>query len=147
MITLSNQQAVFIDTSGWLALANKDDRWYRLATQTYANLKKASAKLITTDAVILEIGNAFRTPKYRHLAVNLVNNLYEANLKKHIHLVHVTTLLLQKGFELFSKAKDKNWSITDCVSFILMRQMRIKTALTSDHHFEQAGFEILLKGG
>lgn len=146
-MSTSSNPGVFIDTSGWLALANRDDRWHNLATQTYANLKKAGTKLITTDAVILEIGNAFRTQKYRSLAVNLVNNLYDASLKRHIQMVHVTTTLLQEGFDLFSKTKDKDWSITDCISFVLMRKMRIKIALTSDHHFEQGGFEILLKGG
>ena len=53
--------------------------------------------------------------------------------------------LMERGFDLFSRRPDKEWSLTDCISFIVMSEEGITEALTGDHHFEQAGFTILLK--
>jgi uncharacterized protein len=53
--------------------------------------------------------------------------------------------LLAAGFSLYSQRPDKDWSLTDCISFVVMQREGITEALTGDHHFEQAGFSILLK--
>ncbi len=53
--------------------------------------------------------------------------------------------LLDRGFELFSRRADKEWSLTDCTSFVVMREEGLTDALTTDHHFEQAGFSVLLR--
>jgi uncharacterized protein len=53
--------------------------------------------------------------------------------------------LFSAGLELFRSRRDKEWSLTDCMSFVVMRERGITDALTNDHHFEQAGFRILLK--
>ena len=53
--------------------------------------------------------------------------------------------LYDAGLRLYADRLDKNWSVTDCISFLAMRERRIVEALTTDHHFEQAGFVALLK--
>jgi predicted nucleic acid-binding protein len=60
-------------------------------------------------------------------------------------VVHVGAALEQQAWEYFKQHQDKEWSLVDCVSFVLMRQRGITEALTTDHHFEQAGFVCLLK--
>jgi predicted nucleic acid-binding protein len=50
-----------------------------------------------------------------------------------------------RGFELFTRRPDKFWSLTDCISFVIMEELGLKDALTADKHFEQAGFNVLLK--
>jgi predicted nucleic acid-binding protein len=54
-------------------------------------------------------------------------------------------MLFDQGFELYARRLDKDWSLTDCISFVVMREHGLTHALTGDHHFEQAGFRILLK--
>jgi uncharacterized protein len=62
-----------------------------------------------------------------------------------VEIVPSTSDLFQRGTEFFSARPDKEWSLTDCISFVAMNERNITDALTSDHHFEQAGFRILLK--
>jgi uncharacterized protein len=52
---------------------------------------------------------------------------------------------LKAGIDLYRARPDKEWSLTDCISFAVMHQYSIREALTADHHFEQAGFVPLLK--
>lgn len=60
-----------------------------------------------------------------------------------IEFIHVDEALFDEGWQYFQKHFDKAYSLTDCISFVVMKQRRIKTALTFDWHFAQAGFEKL----
>lgn len=53
--------------------------------------------------------------------------------------------IFERGVELYHSRLDKQWSLTDCISFVVMSEEGIAEALTGDHHFEQAGFVALLK--
>ncbi|RDV80910.1 type II toxin-antitoxin system VapC family toxin [Ammonifex thiophilus] len=139
------REAVFIDTAGWLALGNKSDRWHSQAVGIYREITKKGCLRLTTDAVIVELCNALRKPSLRPLAVLLVDNIYRAERSGHLEVVHVTPELLQQGLLLFRSRGDKEWSLTDCISFVVMKQRKVRQALTTDHHFEQAGFERLLR--
>jgi len=61
-----------------------------------------------------------------------------------LDVVHVDEELIQRGLEMFKARNDKDWSLTDCISFVVMKEKGITMALTSDHHFQQAGFEKLM---
>jgi len=54
--------------------------------------------------------------------------------------------LARRGLELFCHRADKEWSWTDCISFLVMEERRLRQALTTDEHFEQAGYVALLRG-
>ena len=60
-------------------------------------------------------------------------------------VVHVDEALWERGWELFVERPDKHWGLTDCISFVVMKDHHIAQAFASDHHFEQAGFGRLMQ--
>jgi predicted nucleic acid-binding protein len=77
----------------------------------------------------------------RRLAINLLQRIEQS---RRIEVVHVTPDFYAKGWELYSNRLDKDWGVIECISFVIMQERNLTEALTSDHHFEQAGFKILL---
>lgn len=138
-------KTIFLDTAGWLALGNKSDKWHCRAVQIYQQVARERLHRLTTDAVIIEVCNALRKPPLRPLALVLADNIYKAERLGYLEIVHVNPDLFREGLTLFRERKDKDWSLTDCISFVIMKQRGITRAFTTDHHFEQAGFERLLK--
>jgi uncharacterized protein len=63
----------------------------------------------------------------------------------HVYIVHVDPTLDAQAWQLFTERPDKEWSLVDCASFVVMQQRGLREAFTTDHHFEQAGFVCLLK--
>jgi len=98
--------------------------------------------LVTTQAILLEIGNALSKQRYRAAAIQLLESL-EADPK--VEVVPLTERLYGLGFKLFREREDKEWGLVDCISFIVMQERGITEALTADNHFQQSGFRALLK--
>lgn len=97
--------------------------------------------LVTTDAVLLEVGNALAR-QYRQDAIALIENFQTS---PEIEIVRLDPEVFEQAFDLFRFHSDKTWGLVDCVSFIVMRQYGITDALTCDQHFVQAGFRALMK--
>lgn len=97
--------------------------------------------LITTDVVLLEIGNALARD-YKKEAIEIIESF---RTSKEILIVELNLELFDKAFELHKKYSDKNWGMVDCISFVVMREYEISDALTFDDHFRQAGFNVLMK--
>ncbi len=102
----------------------------------------AGARLITTRAIILEIGNALAKARYRKAAVELLDSLEE---DPNIEVIPITEELYKKAFQLYRNRPDKEWGITDCISIIIMQDRGLTDVLTPDEHFQQAGFKALLR--
>ena len=132
---------VLVDTAAWLALVNTRDEWHSRATQLMAKLRNSHYTLVTTEFVLLEVANALCAAAWRSKAIKLIDGL---RLLPTLQIVEADTTILADGWQLYSQRLDKDWSLTDCVSMIVMRKDDIKEAFTSDHHFEQAGFVKLL---
>ena len=115
------------------------DRAEGLAEQ----LEARQTRLITTRAILLEIGNALSKKRYRKAAVELLDTLEQ---DPQIEIVPLSEELSEQALELFRNRPDKQWSLVDCVSFIVMQERGLTEALTTDEHFEQAGFRALLRG-
>lgn len=130
--------AVFADTFFFLALLNERDGAHVRAWQFDA----IAAPLVTTAWVLTEVGDAFSAPENRPAFLRLLDTLRES---PDAHIIGPTPELFERGVEMFRQRPDKEWSLTDCVSFVVMRDENIADALTGDHHFEQAGFHALLK--
>jgi len=129
---------VFADTTLYLALFSYDDAWHAKAVDWS---RRNTRPVVLTEFVLIEVGNALSEPPARSLFLDLVRRL---RLQKTTEIVPASTELVARGLELFAQRSDKGWSVTDCISFIVMRDRGITDA-AADHHFEQAGFTLLLK--
>jgi predicted nucleic acid-binding protein len=132
-------KAVFADTFFFLAAVNPRDAAHTRAI-TFVN--QFDGQLVTTDWVLLEVANALAGGRNRAAVVELVNSL-KGN--PNVKLVPLDAGLQQRGFALYAQRLDKEWSLTDCITFLVMSDAGLTDALTEDHHFEQAGFSTLLK--
>jgi uncharacterized protein len=112
------------------------------AHQVLSELETKKCNLVTTEFVLLELGDGFSAVGKREQALNFIEELRKSNI---LRIIPVSQELLGKGWELYSKRADKTWQVTDCISFVVMKQENITTAFTADKHFEQAGFIRLLK--
>ena len=132
-------KAVFADTSFFLASLNPDDE---LHDQAIALSREIDAPRITTGFVILEVANAMRRGMQRAQFAEFYTRLSE---HPRARIIPVSQKLFERGYGLFASRKDKDWSLTDCISFIVMSEAGLSEALTHDRHFERAGFAALLK--
>jgi predicted nucleic acid-binding protein len=130
--------AVFADTSFYLAVLNPRDLAHAKALQVGDSLHRP---VVLTDFILLELGNALSRVGQRELFSRLVPRLRS---RPNVRIVPATRDLLDRGLDLFSRRRDKEWSLTDCISFVVMREEGLTDALTTDHHFKQAGFRVLL---
>ncbi len=130
---------VFADTSYYIALMGEHDRHYAAAL-THA--QAFCGEIITTDFVLLEVGNWLSRTADRLVFLKLLEML---GVDSQTMVVPATRDLFDSGRTLFARRMDKDWSLTDCISFAVMRQQGVVEALTADHHFEQAGFTVLLR--
>lgn len=130
----------FADTSYFLALLNADDEFHDAATGLSATLDEV---VVTTMWVLTELGDALHRGRNRQIFVRFLDTLFR---HEDFEIMPASPDSFQRGVTLFRARQDKEWSLTDCISFVVMREKRISEALTSDRHFEQAGFKALLKG-
>lgn len=131
----------FVDTAFWIALIDTKDQYHQ---QAYDWSNRIEGRLITTQAVLLETANTFSRPAWRQPAIALIEHLSN---RQDITIVPFTEASWRAGWQLFCQRPDKSWSLTDCISFEVMHDKALEVALTSDLHFEQAGFRALLVSG
>jgi predicted nucleic acid-binding protein len=130
---------VFVDTSFVVALVNQRDQHHLRALDLSSQFEQRD--LLTTDAVLLEIGNAL-AKNFRAASIQVIDDFLTSSK---IQIVHLYPDLFDKGFSFYRSRLDQTWGLIDCVSFIVMREAGIVESLTADKHFEQAGFRALLR--
>jgi predicted nucleic acid-binding protein len=131
-------KAVFADTFYFLALLNQRDACHRRAIEVS---RTQGLSITTTEFVLLELCDALNKPRVRSEAA-AVWRLVESDPT--FRLVRVLPDLLHRGFVLYENRDDKEWPLTDCISFVVMKDEGLVHALTGDRHFEQAGFKAVL---
>lgn len=129
----------FADTSYLLAVLIPDDANHQAAVNL---ADRTTRPVITTEFVVLEVGNFLSPPPVRNKFSAFLRVLRE---DPNTTVIPASPELLRRGIDLFLARPDKAWSVTDCTSFEVMREHGITDALTADHHFEQAGFVALLR--
>ena len=95
--------------------------------------------MVTSRAILLDIGNALLRKQYRHVAVALLDELRDDDT---VEIIDLTPDVYECSYRLFVDRPDKEWGLTDCTSFEIMRRNEIVQALTADEHFVQAGFRL-----
>lgn len=132
--------AVFADTAYFVGLLNPRDEHHPAATAFFESF---DGRVVTTNYVLFEVANFFSRSGNRSTFVTLVETLRADPLTE---IMPASADLFDRGLELFAARPDKDWSLTDCVSFVVMADRGLTDALTTDHHFAQAGFRPLLLG-
>jgi len=122
-----------------VAILNPRDILHAVAKDIARNY---CSEMLTTEYVLIEVGNFLARSGDRKVFVDLVHQL---KIDERSTLVPAASVWFDRGLDLYSRRLDKNWSLTDCISFAVMREHSLTEALTADHHFEQAGYKILLK--
>lgn len=132
---------VFVDSAAWIALLHRGDSLHARAVEVYRRLVGEDRKLLTTSLILIEVASAFAVISRRHLAIQLEERYRQTEIGE---LVWIDEDLYRRGWKLYRERPDKEWSLVDCTSFIVMQERDVVEALTSDHHFEQAAFRKLL---
>jgi predicted nucleic acid-binding protein len=136
----------FADTGYWLALLDIEDDLYSKANQ-WAEIIEAesTSKIYTTDLVLAELLNSKPIYANSHIRVVAAELIIEIRASEEIKVIGLTGEAFGAALLRYKTYRDKEWSLTDCLSFVVMEQHHITVALTHDHHFIQAGFRALMR--
>jgi predicted nucleic acid-binding protein len=133
----------FLDTGFVIALVSPRDKYHAIANELSERIEDEGIQLLTTEAILLEIGSALSKRAYREAGTQLIESIVSDH--PFIDVEPLTTARLKHGFTLYKTHSDKEWSLTDCISFELMREQGVREALSADEDFTQAGFIPLMR--
>jgi len=136
--------ALFVDTGGWACLADRREQHHATAARIYRDARRQGRLVVTTNYVLAELVALLTSPK-RLSRPRIITFIEAIKLAPKTEVVHIDASLDAQAWQLLANRQDKEWSLVDGTSFIIMQQRGIIDALTTDHHFEQAGFVRLLK--
>ncbi len=131
--------AVFADAFYFVARLNRRDQHHQRVLKFSRDFR---ARLLTSDWVLMEVADALAESESRSRVRDFILHLRQSPA---CEIVPASRELLDRALELYHQHVDKHWTLTDCVSFVIMRDRKATDALTGDKHFEQAGFVALLK--
>lgn len=131
---------LFVDSGFLIALEDRDDQHHSRAAAHWRKIALAVPTLVTTSFVLDEVITFFNN-RGRHAKAAEIGTRILASPS--VRLIHVDEDLFRAGFEFLARHTDKRYSLTDCVSFVVMHRMGLHEALAFDAHFEQAGFRRL----
>ena len=130
---------VFADSFYFVARLNRRDQHHG---RVMAFSRDFRARMLTTDWILMEVADALAASECRPRMQEFLLHLRQSDA---CEIVPASRELLDRALHLYAQHRDKQWTLTDCASFVVMRENNISTALTADHHFAQAGFTALLK--
>ena len=130
---------LFVDSFYYFAILNPKDAAHSRAVEFSSRHR---GPLLTTTWVLTEVADGLARSVRRDVFKRLVSSFRQVGTNQ---IVPTTDELFEKGIELYGERRDKQWSLTDCISFVVMKEQGLQEALTGDQHYEQAGFTALLK--
>jgi predicted nucleic acid-binding protein len=135
-------ERVFADTGYWIALLNPRDDLHERASSISGNY--SATQIVRSEMILTEFLNSFSDygSRLRQAAARAVASIRDTS---QVIIIPQTSQLFEKALKRYQDMTDKNWSLTDCASFLIMEEERLTAALTHDHHFTQAGFQALLR--
>jgi len=135
-------KTVFADTFYWISFFNPKDIWYNQVRNVTRSLEPL--KIVTTEDVLSEVLTFYASSglRTRKRIVDLVKGIMASD---DIRVIRQSHDLFLAGLDLYERRLDKGYSLPDCISMNVMRQLNIDEVLTHDKHFEQEGFSILFK--
>lgn len=142
MAVASETTPLFLDTAYVHALVNTRDEWHAAALAWERRLSAERRRLLTTELVLAEIADGLAAVRFRTQAVQVVETLQSSPF---VQIVPMSSTLFAAAFGLYRQRADKDWGLTDCASFVVMREHGVFAALTTDVHFQQAHFQVPLR--
>ncbi len=136
---------LFVDTSGWAAFIERKDPAHAVFDRVIVNARKRKRGLVTTNYVISELV-ALLTTRAHTPRPRLIQSIELLKKNPFLRIIHVDQATDAVAWDLLRTRLDKEWSLVDATSFVVMRQLAVTEALTTDHHFDQAGFARLPSG-
>ena len=135
---------VLIDTAGWASLFVQTESQYQSARVWFDEWFRPGVAMVTTNYILAELVALFTSPLRvpRAQQFRYIDTIKSA---RYVQVVHIDSELDAAAWALLKTRPDKTWSLVDAASFVVMTNQGITEALTTDHHFEQAGFTRLLK--
>ena len=130
---------VFADAFYFVALLNRADQYHAKAAAAAGQLH---GEIVTTEWVLTEVPDALADSASRRSAASFVRDLAR---DPKVRIVRAGSDWFERGLQLYEQRPDKDWPLTDCISFAVMTEEKLTDALTGDHHFTQAGFKALLE--
>jgi hypothetical protein len=131
--------AIFADAFYFVARLNRRDQHHE---RVVAFSREFRSRIATTDWVLMEVADALAKSECRSRIRDFMMHLRQSEV---CEVVPASREQFDRALELYQQHADKEWTLTDCVSFVIMREAGITQALTEDRHFEQAGFVALFK--
>ncbi len=139
-ITSSTARDVFIDTSGFYSLLVENDSGHETSAALLEESRKSRFSFVTTDYILDETATLLKARGLVHVLPVFFESVLSSNICR-IEWTDSDRFITAKNY--FIRHDDKDYSFTDCVSFVTMSEIRLKRVLTSDRHFIQAGFETI----
>ncbi len=133
---------LFLDTAYLVALLHLGDQWHPAAVYWHNEIIQNRTPILTTEYILVEFADGLSVLRFRKQAEETISVLRSS---PYVEVVPASTELFDVGLALFRDRLDKDWSLTDWISIVVMQNNGLLEALTSDHHFEQAGFRALLR--
>lgn len=131
----------FADTSFWIALSSKRDQYHPRAVAWSQFVIRSQSTVLTTEAVLWEWMNALSDAGTRRLAAEGYRRCHG---DARIEVAPFQAEVIESAVQLYEARPDKTWSLSDCLSFVLMERRHLTEALTTDRHFEQAGLKAMM---
>jgi predicted nucleic acid-binding protein len=131
----------FVDTSFWIGLSSKRDQHHHRAVAWHQFATRTRSTIVTTEAVLLEWLNALSDVSTRRIAAE---SYLRVRGDARIDVVPLQAEMMGSAIQLYRGRPDKNWSLTDCLSFWVMERRGLSEALTTDHDYEQAGLKAMM---
>jgi predicted nucleic acid-binding protein len=133
---------LFVDTAGWIACVDADDPAYHKAAAARNAWLEQGGVLVTTDYVADETLTVLRA----RLGLGAAETWWqEVDGSPRLRWEYIGLARADNARGVFFRYRDKEFSFTDCTSFVVMRELKLREVLTTDHHFAQAGFVTLPK--
>jgi predicted nucleic acid-binding protein len=132
-------KTVFADAFYYFALLSPTSNFHKEAMEFTADF---AGTVVTTAWILTEVADGLSREANRPLFLELIDEL---QVDPDVVIVEPDKRMFENGLDLFRDRPDKEWTLTDCISFVVMKEQKIRDALTADHHFEQAGFNVLFK--
>ena len=133
--------AYFADTSFWIELSSKRGQHHHRAVAWQQLAIRTRSTIVTTEAVLLEWLNALSDVSTRQIAAE---SYMRVRADARIEVVPLQAELMGAAIQYYRGRPDKKWSLTDCLSFLVMERRGLAEALTTDHDFEQAGLKAMM---